>query len=128
MVLVKSPCSPSVALLLVGALLAFTTATHAASHVKKSVYGAIAYEPTRRAVGYSYDFKSAREAKIEALKQCGEPTCEVLVSFRNACGAVARGPAKTFAATGATRAEAETRALRRCGDGKCAIAAWACTK
>jgi hypothetical protein len=128
MVLVKSPCWRSVAPLLVGALLAFSTAALAASHPKKSVYGAIAYEPARRAVGYSYDFKSAREAKIEALKQCGESTCEVLVSFRNACAAVARGSAKAFATTGATRAEAETRALRRCGDGKCAIVAWACTK
>src|SRR3972149_2600828 len=75
----------------------------AAKQSKKSAYGAIAYEPARRATGYSYDFKTAPEAKVEALKQCGEPACEVLVSFRNACGAVARGRSKPITARGAAR-------------------------
>lgn len=100
----------------------------AATHPKKSVYGAIAYEPRHRATGYSYDFKSAREAKVEALKQCGDPACEVILSFHNACGAVAQGPGKPFAVTGATRAEAQTKALRRCDHKACQIVAWACTK
>ncbi len=117
-------------LLVAGAVVAVATATpaDAATHLKKSAYGAIAYEPGRRATGYSYDFKSAREAKVEALKQCGDPACEVLVSFRNACGAIAQGPGKPFAVTGATRAEAQTRALRRCDHKACQIVAWACTK
>ena len=117
-------------LLVAGAAIAVATATpvNAATHPKKSAYGAIAYEPGRRATGYSYDFKSAREAKVEALKQCGDPACEVLLSFHNACGAVAQGPGKPFAVTGATRAEAQTRALRRCDDKACQIVAWACTK
>ena|SRR3990172_1201328 len=104
------------------------TPVHAATHPKKAAYGAIAYEPGRRATGYSYDFKTAREAKIEALKQCRDPACEVLVSFRNACGAIAQGPGKPVAVTGATRAEAQTKALRRCGHQACEIVAWACTK
>ena len=117
-------------LLVAGAVVAVATATpaDAATRPKKSAYGAIAYEPGRRATGYSYDFKSAREAKVEALKQCGDPTCEVLVSFHNACGAIAQGPGKPFAVTGATRAEAQTRALRRCDHKACQIVAWACTK
>ncbi len=110
------------------ALLALAGPASAAKAAKKSAYGAIAYEPTRRATGYSYDHKSAREAKVEALRQCGDPACEVLVSFRNACGAAAQGRAKPFTATGATRAEAETKALRRCADRACAIVAWACTR
>ena len=117
-------------LLVAGAVVAVATATpaDAVTHPKKSAYGAIAYEPGRRATGYSYDFKSAREAKIEALKQCGDPTCEVLVSFHNACGAIAQGPGKPFAVTGATSAEAQTKALRRCAHKACQIVAWACTK
>jgi len=117
-------------LLLAGAVVAVATAmpADAATHPKKSAYGAIAYEPGRRATGYSYDFKSAREAKVEALRQCGDPACEVLVSFRNACGAIAQGPGKPFAVTGATRAEAQTKALRRCDHKACQIVAWACTK
>ena len=108
-------------------LLAAGTA-EAAARPKRQAFGAIAYEPAKHAVGYSYDFKSAREAKVEALKQCGEPSCEVLVSFANACGAIAHGPGKPFAVTGATRSEAQTKALRRCGDKTCQIVAWACTK
>ena len=114
-------------LLTVGAV-ATATLADAATHPKKSAYGAIAYEPGRRATGYSYDFKTAREAKVEALKQCGDPACEVLLSFHNACGAIAQGPGKPFAVTGATRAEAQTKALRLCGPNGCAIVAWACTK
>lgn len=117
-------------LFVAGAVGAVATAapTDAATHPKKSAYGAIAYEPGRRATGYSYDFKSAREAKVEALRQCGDPACEVLVSFHNACGAIAQGPGKPFTVTGATPAEAQTKALRRCGHKACEIVAWACTK
>ena len=100
----------------------------AATQSKKPAFGAIAYEPTRGAAGYAYDFRSSREARTEALKQCGHPTCEVIVSFRNACAAVARGARKPVATTGATRAEAETKAMRLCGPKACEIVAWACTK
>ena len=107
---------------------AMSAPVRAATYPKEAAYGAIAYEPGRRATGHSYDFKTAREAKLEALKQCGDPACEVLVSFRNACGALAQGSGKPFAVTGATRAEAQTKALRRCGHQACEIVAWACTK
>ena len=117
-------------LLVAGTVVGIATVTpaDAAAQPKKSAHGAIAYEPGRRATGYSYDFKSAREAKVEALRQCGDPACEVLVSFRNACGAIAQGPGKPFAVTGATRAEAQTKALRRCDHKACQIVAWACTR
>jgi len=117
-------------LLVVTAMVGFATAApvHAATQPKKAAYGAIAYEPSRRATGYSYDFKSAREAKVEALKQCRDPGCEVLLSFHNACGAIAQGPGKPFAVTGATRDETQTKALRLCGHKACEIVAWACTK
>src|SRR3972149_1601495 len=115
-------------LLAAAAVVAFAASAPAANHPKKPAHGAIAYEPTSRATGYSYDFKSAREAKVEALKQCRDPACEVGLSFHNACGAVAQGPGKPFAVTGATRAEAQTKALRLCGHKACEIVAWACTK
>ena len=123
------PCQSSLcAACLALAVVSAAGMVHAAANPKKLVHGAIAYEPGRRAVGYAYDFKSSRDAKIEALKQCGNPACEVVLSFRNACGAVARGPGKPFAVTGATRAEAETKAMRLCGHKACEIVAWACTK
>ena len=111
------------------AILSVPSQTAEAKVIKRGVYGAIALQRETGLIGYSYDFKSARDAKIEALKECGDPRCEVVVNIKNSCGALARGPKKFFPATGATREEAETKALRACADKKqCQIAGWACTK
>jgi hypothetical protein len=96
--------------------------------VKKGAYGAIALQRETGQLGYAYNAATSRAAKIEALNQCGHPRCEVVANFRNACGALARGPKKYFPATGATRPEAETKALRLCAAKECEVAAWACTK
>jgi len=96
--------------------------------MKKGVYGAIALQRETGQLGYAYDSTTSRAAKIEALKQCAHPRCEVVASFSNACGALARGPKKYFPATGATRPEAESKALRLCAAKDCEVAAWACTK
>ncbi|HUX26954.1 MAG TPA: DUF4189 domain-containing protein [Burkholderiales bacterium] len=99
---------------------------------KQSVHGAIALQRDTGRFGYAYAAATSRAAKLEALKQCADPRCEVVVSFSNACGALARKPARGpkayFAAKGATRQEAETKALRLCADRDCAITAWACTR
>jgi serine/threonine-protein kinase len=96
--------------------------------VKKGVFGAIALQRETGQLGYAYNSATSRAAKVEALKQCAHPRCEVVASFSNACGAVARGPKKYFPATGATRQEAETKAQRLCAAKECEVAAWACTK
>lgn len=96
--------------------------------VKKGVYGAIAVQRETGQFGYAYDAATSRAAKLEALKQCAHPRCEVVAAFSNACGALARGPKKYFPATGATRQEAETKALRLCAARECEVKAWACTK
>jgi len=95
---------------------------------KKGAYGAIAFHRDSGSYGYSYDFRSSREAKTEALKQCNHPQCEVALGFRSACAALANGPKKSGAVTGTTRQEAEAKALRKCGDTGCVVVAWACTK
>jgi hypothetical protein len=96
--------------------------------VKKGAHGAIALQRETGQLGYAYNAATSRAAKIEALNQCGHPRCEVVANFRNACGALARGPKKYFPATGATRPEAETKALRLCAARECEVTAWACTK
>ena len=96
--------------------------------VKKGVYGAIALQRETGQLGYAYNSATSRAAKMEALNQCAHPRCEVVAAFSNACGALARGPKKYFPATGATRQEAETKALRLCAAGECELKAWACTK
>ena len=95
---------------------------------KHRAFGAIAYHRDSGSVGYSYDFGSSREAKTVALNQCNHPKCEVVLGFRTACAALAKGPKKFAALSGATRQEAEAKALRKCGDKGCEVLAWACTK
>jgi hypothetical protein len=95
-------------------------------------HGAIAYDRESRAWGLSYDKARARDASIEALKQCGRKQCEVVHKFRSGCAALAQGTKTLAAVSGATRDEAETKTLRRCGErngGKdCTLVAWACTR
>ena len=90
-------------------------------------YGAIAYDRASQAWGLSYDKGKARDASVEALKQCGKKQCVVVHKFKNGCAALAEGPKAMAAVSGATRDEAETKALKRCG-ADCAAIAWACTR
>ena len=90
-------------------------------------YGAIAYHRDSQSWGVSFDKLRARDAAVEALRQCGEQRCEVVHRFKNGCAALVDGPKAAFASSGATRDEAETKALKRCGSG-CKSIAWACTR
>jgi hypothetical protein len=89
--------------------------------------GAIAYHRASASYGYAVNLTTARAAQVEALKQCGDASCEVVARLRNDCGAVANGPKRFTVGKGATRQEAETKALRACG-AQCDIAVWACTR
>ena len=121
-----NPIRVTIALLLAAGLV-FPGAPALAKSPKKTVYGAIAVNRDTHVAGYAYDFKTAQEAKREALKQCGERKCEVLASFKNSCAAVANGHNKLITMTGATRDEAETKVMRKCGK-DCTVLAWACTR
>ena len=105
-----------------------STQTVDARTVKKYANGAIALARDTGQFGYASDSPTSRAAKLEALKQCNDPRCEVVVSFTNGCAALARGPVKYFPAKGATRQEAETKARRLCAAKDCEVVAWACTK
>ncbi len=100
--------------------------------VKKGVYGAIALQRETGQFGYASNAATSRAAKIEALNQCADPRCEIVAAFSNACGVLARqparGPKQYINATGATRQEAEAKALRLCAAKECEVVAWVCTK
>ena len=95
-------------------------------------FGAIAYHRASQSWGVGYNHARARDANVEALKQCGNGKCEVVHKFRNGCAALADGPKIQFSASGATRDEAETKTLRRCAEinkaASCNLIAWACTR
>ena len=95
-------------------------------------FGAIAYNSDSQSWGVGFNFARARDANVEALKECGNGKCEVVHKFRNGCAALADGPKVHAAASGATRDEAETKTLRRCTElnkqASCKLLAWACTR
>ncbi len=91
------------------------------------LYGAIAYHADTRSTGWATDRRTSREARLEALKQCGHEQCVVLGTVTRGCIALAHGGKKPSLQKGVTRQEAETKALSRCGSG-CEIAAWTCTR
>ena len=92
-----------------------------------SNHGAIAYHAESASVGWATNRRTSREAKIEALRQCGHERCEVVASVTRGCAALARTVKKHVVQKGVTRQEAEAKALRRCG-AQCEIAAWTCTR
>ena len=91
----------------------------------KARWGAVAYHSKTGAFGYAVDRTNKRDAEAEAFRQCGD--CDVIKTFRDACGAIAARPRKFAWETGASREIAERKALTRCGGEACKIAVWACT-
>jgi len=122
--------------LLAAALIAALPAAAQTKPAKRSAepnrFGAIAYARGSQSWGVGFNFARARDANVEALKQCGNGKCEVVHKFRNGCAALADGPKVHAAASGATRDEAETKTLRRCAElnkqASCDLVAWACTR
>src|SRR5215470_9314432 len=86
-------------------------------YAAQEYYGAIAYSPTTRAHGWSYDYDSRGEAERRALDQCSRHAqdCVVPVWFRNACGALAVGADGYGSGWGESRKAAETFAVQSCG-------------
>ena len=90
-------------------------------------YGAIAYHHPSGSIGWATDRRTSREARTEALRQCGHAKCEIVATVTRGCSALAKDSKKFVTQRGTTRAEAEAKALRRCGE-RCEIAAWTCTR
>jgi uncharacterized protein DUF4189 len=113
-------------------LVVFFPAEAAKQSTVPNRFGAIAYHRASQSWGVSYDTPRARDASVEALKQCGQRQCVVVHKFKNGCAALADGPKIQATASGATRDEAETKALRNCsgknGGKDCIPIAWACTR
>jgi len=97
-------------------------------------YGAIAYGRTSGAWGTSYQWTSQSKAESVAMQNCKEhgDDCEVMVWFKQQCGAVAAADGKdAFWGLGANEGQARAQAQRKCEDagGKgCEIQAAQCSK
>lgn len=95
-------------------------------------YGAIAYDISTGAWGWSGDFPSQQAADRYALQKCGTRgrKCMIVSRFLNGCGALAVGEASVWGSGRAgSKSAAERFALSECnkrGHG-CSLRAWACT-
>ena len=99
----------------------------AAQKKSSALHGAIAFHQQSGSIGWATDRRTAREAQVEALKQCGHEKCVVVANISRACAALAKDSGKFVVMKGATQQEAETKAMAKCG-ALCQIAAWTCTK
>lgn len=112
-----------------------TVATIPAAALAQDYYGAIAWSSSTRSHGYSYDYATQTAAENRALNECesysGAGDCQVLVWFRNACGALAEA-SNGIAGTGwgTDRSIAEDYAIQTCydyGGNQCVVTRWVCT-
>jgi len=64
-------------------------------------YGAIAYSESKEVFGYTYDYDADADANRAAVGYCrkqGAGDCKVLITFYNACGALALGDKGAYGA------------------------------
>jgi hypothetical protein len=119
--------SATLALLFFSGYFSVPAAAQGKTAGRNALHGAIAYHAASGSSGWATDRRTSREARIDALKQCGHEQCVVVATVTRNCAALARNPKKFIVQKGATRQEAETKALSKCGAG-CEIAVWTCTR
>lgn len=99
-------------------------------------HGAIAYSTRKNVFGYSHDHDSAKTATDAAQRNCrdqerGADDCRVVVTFHNACGALALGDQGAYgSAWGRSRREASAKALTECrphGGASCKVQREVCS-
>ena len=104
--------------------------------VDRERHGAIAYSAKKEVYGYSYDVGSSNEAAAAALRNCrnqgkGADDCKVVVTFRDACGALALGDNGAYGSAWAlSRRDAAVKALAECrphGGSSCKIERQVCS-
>jgi serine/threonine-protein kinase len=113
------------------ATLAFALAPLSSAVAQGTLHGAIAFSPSTKAYGFSYDYATKRQAEREAMRFCNQEAndCVIAVTFYNGCGAVAAGRNGWGADWGATSNRAQQNALDMCSNytTRCRVVRWQCT-
>jgi len=113
-----------------GLLVIFAACLGSGGAAAQNNYGAIAYSPSTKAIGWAYDYGSRAAAEDAALVNCRKQANDCVTHwFYNACAALAVGPAGYGMAWGADRRLAESNAIRSCQRWTmdCEIKQWVCT-
>ena len=118
----------SVTLLLI-CLVPVTSPTAFSATSQRENWGAIAYSTRTGRWGAVYNYATQAKAVNAAVVRCGADDCQAVVWFRNGCGAFAKGRGAYGWGLGATRAEAEEKALAACRQRGpyCGVVSWSCT-
>lgn len=95
-------------------------------------YGAISLSPANGATGWSHSYASRWEAEEAAQGFCYQNAgdCVVAIWFKNACGAVARGPDGGWgSAWAANSRRAQSAAVASCSNHSynCRVIRWQCS-
>jgi serine/threonine-protein kinase len=112
---------------------AFAAAFFMSAPVFAASWGAIAYSPSTRATGYSWDAVNVVDAETTALQYCDQNAndCISAITFHDACGAVASGDGKGWGADwGIDEEIAQDTALQACyahGNQTCKVVRWQCS-
>jgi hypothetical protein len=102
----------------------------AAKAAAQDTFGAIARQPDTEAVGFSFNYHTRTAAETRALQECGEDGCQVMVWFRNGCGALAESPnGSAGSGVGPSRITAQSAAIKSCNGiaGGCEITRTICS-
>lgn len=97
-------------------------------------FGAIAFSPSDKAVGWSTDSANQSSADSSALQGCSQHGfgCRVVVRFNAACGAVAVGGSDGWGTdSGSDANTAQHNAIVTCtnhGNPNCTVIRWACSR
>ena len=99
-------------------------------------YGAIAYDRTSGAYGYAFQYPDETSAGDFALSKCAEhgEGCAVIVTFENACAALAigkkEGAPASYTHVSASEEVAKSKAIADCTAGglaDCEVQVWSCS-
>ncbi|WP_054812990.1 DUF4189 domain-containing protein [Nocardia arizonensis] len=87
------------------------------ANAAQDYYGSLALGITSNAiiVGSGTNYPDQEGADVRAMRECGVSNCQIIVQFRNACGAVAVRGDEVAWAGGYTRVEAEQAAMANLG-------------
>ena len=97
----------------------------------QELFGAFAYSAKEKKHGWAINYSSKEAAEKAALEHCQKnaETCQNILWFRNACGALVTGPGGFGAEWAEDQTHAVNKALKACAtrSPSCAVTATYCT-
>lgn len=111
--------------------LTLASLTFASTSASAQYYGAISFSPSWGAMGWAFDYRTREQARAAAIANCRKyvDDCQVVIVFKDGCGALAAGDRSYAAARSESKDDAQRYALDDCrlGGPNCRVLRWVCT-